>query len=170
MAAIRNNTFSQCEQCKFGFYLDINTAQCVTVLPACPAGSYYSTDLQNCVSCPVYCVKCQQTLCLACQSGKALDNGVCVDSCSSTKISIIDYTVTINNFTTAYMKCVWNDPLCEVYINGSCNECIHLNPSLILTPITNSSASSCQFSCPDGYTRSSGIASTCTISCSTNCI
>lgn len=67
------------------------------------------------------------------------------------------------------MKCIWVDPLCEVYRNGICQECKHLSPSLILTPIVNSS-SSCQFSCPDGYSRSSSIMETCTISCPTNCV
>lgn len=62
-------------------------------------------------------------------------------------------TRNVSGVDVVYRKCIWSDPLCEVYTDGNCTECVHLDPTLILDTRPNSTQASCIFSCPDGYNR-----------------
>jgi len=78
-----NDTY--CNECDSGFYLsvsnDLSEAQCVE---ECPDGSSPAQDSNECVTCNLnYCKTCfVNSTCSACDSGYALQNGICTKNCS----------------------------------------------------------------------------------------
>lgn len=113
-----------------------------------------------CLSCSSNCISCiDSSLCLLCSTAYSLQNSLCVSSCSTGYVSVLDNVVLPSSNNTAYIckSCQQIFQYCSTCIALSCNTC--------QVGYLMNYDKTCVAICSYGYVNISNICVACNIEC-----